>query len=93
MAKRNKWGQTKRQTIMDFVARCTVISLEEPGLIDAYVELDNYSHDIGRTMGDNDLWIAATAVATGAMLLTTDKDFDHLDSIYFQRDWINPTTQ
>lgn len=41
-------------------------------------------------MGDNDLWIAATAKVTGALLLTTDKDFDHLYPVHLQRDWINP---
>jgi predicted nuclease of predicted toxin-antitoxin system len=29
-------------------------------------------------MGKNDLWIAATAVAAQAVLLTTDKDFAFL---------------
>jgi len=33
---------------------------------------------IGRTVRDNDTWIAATAAATNAVLLTTDKDFDPL---------------
>lgn len=31
-----------------------------------------------RNMGKNDLWIAASAKAAGATLLTTDGDFDHL---------------
>ena len=43
-------------------------------------------------MGKNDLWIAATAMATGATLLTTDKDFDHLDPTFLTRDWIDPTS-
>ncbi len=33
-------------------------------------------------MGKNDLWIAATASVLNAKLLTTDHDFDHLDSIF-----------
>jgi len=41
-------------------------------------------------MGKNDLWIAATAHVTGATLLTTDKDFDHLDPQFLVRVWINP---
>jgi predicted nucleic acid-binding protein len=32
----------------------------------------------GAKYGQNDLWIAATAVAADAFLLTTDKDFDYL---------------
>jgi predicted nucleic acid-binding protein len=35
-----------------------------------------------RNMGKNDLWIAATAHVLGASLLTTDKDFAHLHSVF-----------
>lgn len=37
-------------------------------------------------MGKNDLWIAATAYVTGATLLTTDADFDHLPTELFARE-------
>jgi predicted nucleic acid-binding protein len=37
-----------------------------------------------RNMGKNDLWIAATAYALNAVLLTTDADFDHLHQIFFE---------
>lgn len=36
-----------------------------------------------RPMGKNGLWIAATARVTGATLLTTDADFDHLAPRFF----------
>ncbi len=37
-----------------------------------------------RNMGKNDIWIAATASVLDATLLTTDKDFNHLDGEFFQ---------
>jgi len=37
-----------------------------------------------RNMGKNDLWIAATAHVSNAILLTTDRDFDHLNGVYFE---------
>ena len=37
-----------------------------------------------RNMGKNDLWIAATTYVTGSKLITSDKDFDHLDGEYFE---------
>jgi len=40
------------------------------------------------TVGKNDLWIAATAQVTNSKLVTTDKDFDHLDGVFI--DIINP---
>ncbi len=33
-------------------------------------------------MGDNDIWVAATASVLNANLLTTDHDFDHLNGIF-----------
>ncbi len=36
-----------------------------------------------RNMGKNDLWIAAAAHIIQATLLTTDKDFLHLDKHFF----------
>jgi len=44
-------------------------------------------------MGENDIWIAATAKVTGAVLLTTDKDFDHLHGKYLTRIWIDPKSK
>ena len=41
-------------------------------------------------MGKNDLWIAACAKATGATLLTTDKDFDHLDTELLSVEYVDP---
>lgn len=40
-------------------------------------------------MGKNDLWIAATAYAINAKLVTTDKDFDHLNNSFLEIDRIN----
>ena len=38
----------------------------------------------------NDLWIAATAKALDAHLVTTDKDFDVLHPDHLRRTWIDP---
>ena len=43
-----------------------------------------------RNMGKNDLWIAATTAATNTVLLTADKDFDHLDKVFFSVIKIDP---
>lgn len=87
------WGQTRRRELEQFVARCVIVNLDYSGVVEAYADMDAYSLSIGRTMGDNDLWIAATARAAGALLLTTDKDFDHLHPTFLQRDWIDPNTK
>jgi len=37
-----------------------------------------------RNMGKNDRWIAATASVLDMDLLTSDKDFEHLDGAYIR---------
>ncbi|HVK05454.1 MAG TPA: PIN domain-containing protein [Armatimonadaceae bacterium] len=66
------------------------VSPDVPNLLRAYGIIDAASKTMGFTMGKNDLWIAATAHVTGAALLTTDRDFDHLDPDYLTREWIAP---
>lgn len=40
-------------------------------------------------MGKNDLWISATAAALEATLITIDYDFDHLNGVCFNIDFID----
>lgn len=81
LARRNNWGAERHQALQTMLDNLVTVQLEHPGVIDAYVHLDLYSHNHPqgpRNMGKNDLWIAAAARASGATLLTTDQDFEHL---------------
>ena len=40
-------------------------------------------------MGKNDVWIAATAQVTNTIILTADKDFDHLHPQLVTREYVN----
>ena len=64
--------------------------LELQGIAEAYAELEVYTQSQGAKLGQNDLWIAATAKVTGATLLTTDRDFDSLDGVHIHRIWLDP---
>jgi tRNA(fMet)-specific endonuclease VapC len=44
----------------------------------------------GHPIGDNDVWIAATAAASGAVLLTADKDFDPMHDVHITRLYFDP---
>lgn len=66
-------------------------------IIDAYAEIETFSQGkhkakslgtTARNMGKNDLWIAATTFTTKAALITTDKDFHHLDQSFIDLKWI-----
>ena len=41
-------------------------------------------------MGKNDLWIAATASHYKLTLLTTDRDFQHLDAAFLKLEYVQP---
>jgi predicted nucleic acid-binding protein len=82
MAERNGWGDKKRQALSEMLSDLVTLDLNDRSIIEAYVEVDkkNLSHPKGaRVLSDNDKWIAATARAASAVLLTTDQDFIHLN--------------
>ena len=81
LAERSDWGPKKREVLREMLNDLTTIDLNDPAIIDAYVAVDqkNLSHPKGaRNISSNDKWIAATAKAAAAVLLTTDQDFLHL---------------
>jgi tRNA(fMet)-specific endonuclease VapC len=92
-----KWPSDKIERLKKVITSFIAIDIEQNNseLLDAYVNIDAYSqgqrpapngqplNNSSRNMGKNDLWIAATAYAMNAELLTTDGDFDHLNTSYF----------
>jgi tRNA(fMet)-specific endonuclease VapC len=81
LARRNAWGEEKQAALRNLLDNVVTVDISHPRVIEAYVELDlaSQAHPGGaRNMGKNDLWIAASARAAGATLLSTDNDFDHL---------------
>lgn len=68
------------------------IDISSAEVLDAYAEIGAAATANGWTLSNNDTWIAATAKATGATLLTTDKDFDPLHKEFISRVYIDPHT-
>jgi predicted nucleic acid-binding protein len=91
LAKKLRWGE-KIVSEMDRLLREFIrIDINDEKLLQAYAELDHLSEAAGRTMGKNDLWIAATARVTAATLLTTDRHFDIFHPAHLTRVWIDET--
>lgn len=82
------WGQPALKQLSFLFSVFRIVPMDSPALLPAYIEIDVYSRRQGIKMGKNDLWIAATARVTGATILTTDQDFDHLNGTLLQRDYI-----
>lgn len=101
IAKQRNYGQEKREHLKKLLKDFLVIPIDSLELVESYAEIDAFSQGkledrslpnglSSRNMGKNDIWIAATASVTNSVLLSTDKDFDHLDGEYFDFVYINP---
>lgn len=95
-----KWGDKKRMRLRYLVSKFVVYPIKVEAVINAYAQIDAFSQGkladrplppgtSARNMGKNDIWIAATAHATQATLLTTDHDFDHLHTSFLDLDRVN----
>lgn len=96
IAERNGWGPGKRTTLEGMLQEFPDLPIKDPDILRAYALIDAWScgkpvsapgkvppPKPARPMGKNDLWIAATAHVAGAVLLSTDGDFEHLDGVWF----------
>jgi predicted nucleic acid-binding protein len=82
------WGEKKREILDKLLQELVIVHLNQGNIIEKYSEIDYYSEKMvkpAHPMGQNDMWIAATASALDAYLLTTDNDFDHLVPDYLNR--------
>ena len=96
MAARRNWQRNKRQALQQTIDAVVTIDLNAGEIITAYVEVDKLSQTVAkgaRTLSKNDLWIAATAKASNAALLTTDQDFLFLHPHYLFVEYVDPRSK
>jgi len=88
---RNQWGARRIRKLDFIIKKFIIVDIRYLNLAQRYAEIDAFSqgklkdkplNTSSRNMGKNDLWIAATASLVNARLITYDKDFDHLGSIF-----------
>lgn len=84
------WGADKRRIMETLLAYTTIIPIPFGSVLDDYVDISEFCRASGRVLGKNDLWIAATARAAAATLLTTDRDFEPLAPDFLACQWIDP---
>jgi tRNA(fMet)-specific endonuclease VapC len=94
------WGEQKRQALETMLRRIPSVDINTDRIIRRYAEIDAYSQGKDRTkllphgvssrnMGKNDIWIAATSSVLNATLITTDKNFDHLNGVFLTVSYID----
>ncbi len=84
------WGASRRQRLQEIIEQIQLIGIYEQ-IIHAYAEIDAFSQGklagrplglSARSMGKNDIWLAATAHIGQFKFITTDNDFNHLNHQY-----------
>jgi tRNA(fMet)-specific endonuclease VapC len=93
LALKLRWNEFKQRRLSKVLDLPRHLNIFEPNVLQNYAEIDAYSESIGKKMGKNDLWIAATAKRYDLSLLTTDKDFDHLHPKHIDLIWVDPTSK
>jgi tRNA(fMet)-specific endonuclease VapC len=101
IALQRDWGTSKMMALETMVKKFLIADIHVKEIVDAYAEIDAFSQGklrtkplgmTARSMGKNDLWIAATASVLKLPLLTTDKDFQHLDGVYLDLKFVDLAT-
>jgi tRNA(fMet)-specific endonuclease VapC len=88
VAKVRKWAARRMQMLHELLAELVEIELG-PEIVESYSDLVALCRSRNQTMGQqNDMWIAATARATGAVLLTEDLDFNWLHPHFIRVEYV-----
>ena len=97
LAEKNGWGSQRRVRLEQVLNEVPTLDIGRQTILEAYARIDAWTH--GKpvaspqnatppkpavSMKQNDLWIAATAHASRATLLSTDRDFYHLGNTWFE---------
>ncbi len=102
LAEKNGWGKGKRTKLEEVLDSFPTLDISRKSILRTYALIDAWTH--GKPvvspiqtpppkpavpMTQNDIWIAATAHASQATLLSTDTGFDHLNNRWINFIYIN----
>jgi tRNA(fMet)-specific endonuclease VapC len=93
LAERNGWGSEKRGALSRALDSLITVNIDNQEIVRAYVQVEKACRETSggeRMMGQNDMWIAATALLCGPPVITTDADFNHLRGRLIEVHWVNP---
>jgi tRNA(fMet)-specific endonuclease VapC len=83
-----KWGGAKQDRLGDLLAELVRIDAGLHEVVDAYADLHAESVTRGLNIGENDMWIAASAKAAGAVVLTCDTDFKRVPDAFVRVEYV-----
>jgi tRNA(fMet)-specific endonuclease VapC len=73
------WGPARIAKLEQTMSQLVRVSAGEPEVVKCYARLYAQQAKLGQKVGENDLWVAATAIAIDAIVLTCDSDFLKFD--------------
>jgi predicted nucleic acid-binding protein len=91
-------AKKKVKALEKLLKKFRIIDINIDEILNRYAEIDSYSQGklkykkgnfTARNMEKNDLFIAATSSVYGLVLVTTDKDFNHLSPDYITLKYID----
>ena len=94
LSERNNWGDEKKQTLSTALNNLVTVNIDCEPLVEAYVRVEEACRNTpgsDRIMGQNDMWIAATALFCELPIITTDDDFNHLHGRLITVHWVDPS--
>ena len=90
LARSWQWGERRLNDLRALLEQLVSVDAGRPEIIETYARLYALAVVTGNPKGENDLWIAPTAVVTGSELFTCDEDFlwlhpEHLTVTYIEQ--------
>ena len=102
IAEKRRWGSRKKMELERVLRDFPALPVQDTAILRAYALIDAWTQGTpvesptgtappkpAVPMSKNDLWIAATTHVSGATLLSTDKDFGHLDGVWFRYEFVD----
>ena len=97
LAEKRGWAEGKRARMEAVLDSFPAIGINQPSILSSYALIDAWTRGTAvrspanappprpaLPMSQNDLWIAATAHASQAVLVSTDGDFGRLDGVWLE---------
>ena len=92
---RSKWGAAKLSALNKALEEFVTIDIAGRRIVEAYRQIETFNAAFkggAVKMGKNDIWIAASAIVSGLDLITTDRDFRHLDGVLLKVHRLDPNS-
>lgn len=89
LGRMNGWGVPRITALETLLTNLTIADIRSRQVLEKYAEIKAFVR--GKEIGQNDIWIAAIASATGAHVLTCDTDFQRLEEgLFLTQTYYNP---